>query len=83
MRMKDIINILLESFSENSIGQTKSFIWFATSIGIAALCKTNDLSTEPPFDKALKEGLEIAIDLRREEKEIYQTDKGLVLLFYS
>ncbi len=83
MIMKNIINLLLESFSQESIGQTNHFLWFSTSIGIAALCKTNELSIELLFDKALKEGLEIAIDLRREEKEIYQTEKGLVLLFYS
>tara|TARA_Y100001968_G_scaffold327318_1_gene372078 strand:+ start:940 stop:1152 length:213 start_codon:yes stop_codon:yes gene_type:complete len=65
------------------IGQTKSFIWLATPMGIAALCKTTDQNIKPPFEKAVKEGVEVSIDLSREEKEFHQTELGLVLLFYS
>ena len=81
--MRNITNLLADSLSETPIGQTKSFIWLATPIGIAALCKTNDPSIKPPFEKAVKEGVEVAIDLSREEKEFHQTERGLVLLFYS
>ncbi len=81
--MENITNLLADSLSETPIAQTKSFIWLATPIGIAALCKTKDLTIKPPFEKAVKEGVEVSIDLSREEKEFHQTEKGLVLLFYS
>ena len=81
--MQNITNLLTESLSESPIGQTKNFIWLATPIGIAALCKTKDQTIKPPFEKAVKEGMEVSIDLSREEKEFHQTEKGLVLLFYS
>ncbi len=81
--MTNINSLLTESLSHPPIGQTKSFIWLATPIGIAALCKTKDSTLKPPFEKAVKEGVEVSIDLSREEKEFHQTDKGLVLLFYS
>ena len=78
-----MIALLEESLDQPPIGQTKSFIWLATPVGIAALCRTKDPIFNPPFEEAVKEGLEVAIDLSREEKESHQTDKGLVLLFYS
>ncbi len=81
--MQNIINLLTDALSQPPIGQTKSFIWLATPIGIAALCKTNDLTIKPPFEKAIKEGVEVSIDLSREQKEFHQTEKGLVLVFYS
>ena len=81
--MGNIINLLTDSLSQPPIGQTKNFIWLATPIGIAALCKTNDPKVFPPFEIAIKEGLEVSIDLSREEKEFHQTERGLVLLFYS
>ena len=52
-------------------------------MGIAALCKTKDPTIKPPFEDAVKEGVEVAIDLSREEREFHQTEQGLVLLFYS
>ena len=81
--MQNITNLLTESLSEPPIGQTKNFIWLVTPMGIAALCKTKDSTIHPPFEKAVKEGIEVSIDLSREEKESHQTEKGLVLLFYS
>ena len=42
-----------------------------------------------PFDslkpriEAINEGEELAMDLSREEKEFYVTQKGLALIFYS
>jgi len=35
------------------------------------------------FKNMIKEGEELAIDLSREEKEFYLTQKGLALIFYS
>ena len=81
--MQNIIQLLTDSLDQPPIGQTKNFIWLATPIGIAALCKTKDKTDKPPFDEAVKEGVEVAIDLSREEREFHQTEKGLVLLFYS
>ena len=81
--MKNTINLLTESLAEPPIGQTESFIWLATPVGIAALCKTKDSTIKPPYEKAVKEGMEVALDLSREEKEFHHTQNGLVLLFYS
>ena len=81
--MQNIINLLTESLSQTPIGETKSFIWIATPMGIAALCKNKDSTIRPPFEKAVEEGFEVSMDLSREEKEFHQTERGLVLLFYS
>tara|TARA_B100000700_G_scaffold248158_1_gene277883 strand:+ start:195 stop:437 length:243 start_codon:yes stop_codon:yes gene_type:complete len=77
-----VINLLEESLAQPPIGQTKSFIWLATPVGIAALCLSAQ-TVVPPYEEAVKEGVEVAIDLSREEREFHQTEKGLVLLFYS
>ena len=81
--MHEIINLLKDSLAQPPIGQTKSFIWLATPMGIAALCKKQDPTSKPPFDDAVKEGMEVAMDLSREEREFHQTEKGMFLLFYS
>ena len=81
--MHEIINLLKDCLSQPPIGQTKSFIWLATPMGIAALCKKQDPTSKPPFDAAVKEGIEVSMDLSREEREFHQTEKGLLLLFYS
>ena len=81
--MQDTIDLLEDSLSQKPIGQTKSFIWLATPIGIAALCIADKSSTAPPYEEAVKEGIEVSVDLSREEREFHQTEQGLVLLFYS
>ncbi len=75
-------NLLEEALNQPPIGETANFSWNATPLGIAAIYKGNTTS-KPPFDKAIKEGEELAMDLSREEKEFYQTQKGLALIFYS
>ena len=35
------------------------------------------------FEDALKEGLNVGLDLSREEREFHQVQQGLVLLFHS
>ena len=78
------INALLEeALQEATIGETGSFRWHATAIGIAALWTDASPPSTPPFEKALKEGLEIGLDLSREEREFHQVSEGLVLLFHS
>ncbi len=81
--MGNISNLLKEFLSQPPIAQTKSFTWLATPIGIAALCKTKYSEKNPPFEIAIEEGIEVSIDLSREEKEFHQTEQGTVLLFYS
>ena len=75
-------NLLEEALNQPPIGETANFAWNATPFGIAAIYKGNSPS-KPPYDQAIKEGEELAMDLSREEREFYQTQKGLTLLFYS
>ena len=81
--MQELIHLLHDSLDQPPIAKTKSFIWLATPIGIAALCRSKESMLRPPFEDALKEGFEVAIDLSREEREFHQTEKGMILLFYS
>ncbi len=76
--------LLEHSLKEPAIGQTSKFLWHATPIGIAALCK-KELTGESKasYEDALKEGLEVGLDLSREERESHYSKKGLVMLFYS
>ncbi len=76
--------LLEDSLKEPAIGQTSQFHWHATPIGIAALCKGNASDTaKHSYEEALKEGLEVGLDLSREERESHYSKKGLVILFYS
>jgi hypothetical protein len=52
-------------------------------VGIAALWCDGKPPPAPPFDVALKEGLQVGLDLSREEREFHQVKSGLVLLFHS
>ncbi|KGG12157.1 MULTISPECIES: hypothetical protein [Prochlorococcus] len=76
--------LLEESLEEPAIGQTDKFLWHATPIGIAALCKQKEKNfTKHSYEDALKEGLEVGLDLSREERESHYSKKGFVILFYS
>ncbi len=75
--------LLEEALQEPTIGETGSFRWHATAIGIASLWIDEPPPSTPPFDNAIKEGLEIGLDLSREEREFHQVSEGLVLLFHS
>ena len=78
------INILLEeALNEPDIGTTSRFRWHATAVGIAALWINSAPPSTPPFEDALKEGLNVGLDLSREEREFHQVEQGLVLLFHS
>ena len=78
------INALLEdSLNEPAIGTTDCFSWHATPVGIAALWSGQTTPSTPPFADALKEGLQVGLDLSREEREFHQVTQGLVLLFHS
>ena len=83
IRPKSNSTILLEeALSQPPIGETANFAWNATPLGIAAIYKGTPTS-KPPYEQAIKEGEELAMDLSREEKEFHQTQKGLALVFYS
>jgi len=76
--------LLDDSLNDPAIGQTTKFTWHATPIGIAALCKQKGSGiSEASYEDAIKEGLEVGLDLTREERESHYSEKGLVILFYS
>lgn len=78
-----IRELLEDALQEPSIASTARFRWHATAVGIAALWCDGNPPSSPPFDFALKEGLEVGLDLSREEREFHQVRAGLVLLFHS
>ena len=78
------IHALLETaLSEPAIGSTDRFRWHVTPVGIAALWCEQSTPPKLPFDEALHEGLQVGLDLSREEREFHQVSQGLVLLFHS
>jgi hypothetical protein len=78
-----IRELLEAALKEPEIGKTQRFRWHATPVGIAALWNAGAAPTSPPFEDALKEGLQVGLDLSREEREFHQLNSGLVLLFHS
>jgi len=78
-----IRELLEDAMKEPSIGSTARFRWHATPVGIAALWSDKEAPASPPYEMALKEGLEVGLDLSREEREFHQIKSGLVLLFHS
>ena len=78
-----IRELLEEELKTPSIGTTSCFSWHATSVGIAALWTHGQPPAPPPYESALKEGLEVGLDLSREEREFHQVSLGLVLVFHS
>ena len=78
MNSSDIL--IKNSIEDIPIGETENFTWFICDIGIVALFKINK---DIPELKILSEGLNIALDLSKEEKESYLIDGRKVILFYS
>tara|TARA_B100000700_G_C14746223_1_gene715363 strand:+ start:274 stop:528 length:255 start_codon:yes stop_codon:yes gene_type:complete len=76
--------LLEDSLSQPAFGDTSKFLWHATPIGIAALYKGEEPQQYgSAYADAIKEGLEVGLDLSREEKESHYSKQGLVILFYS
>ena len=75
-------SLLEEALNQPTIGETENFDWNATPLGIAAIYKGIS-PAKPPYDQAIIEGQQLSMDLSREEKEFYLTQKGLALIFYS
>ena len=78
-----IRELLEEALLEPEIGSTPRFRWHATPVGIAALWSAGQAPSAPPYQDALQEGLQVGLDLSREEREFHQLNSGLVLLFHS
>ena len=72
--------IIKNSIEDQPIGETENFIWFICDIGIFAIFKTN---INIPENKILSEALFIALDLSKEEKELYLIEGKKIILFYS
>ena len=72
--------IIKNSTKNKPIGETDNFIWFICDIGIFAIFKNN---INMPEIKILSEALCIALDLSKEEKEIYFIEGKKIILFYS
>ncbi len=76
--------LLEDSLKQPAFGNTSKFVWHATPIGIAALYKSKESDeSSSPYEQALKEGLEVGLDLSREQRESHYSKQGLVILFYS
>ncbi|MFN6133656.1 MAG: hypothetical protein ACK46L_12285 [Synechococcaceae cyanobacterium] len=78
-----IRDLLEDALKEPSIGTTSRFRWHATPVGIAAVWADATAPSSPPYEMALEEGLQVGLDLSREEREFHQIKSGLVLLFHS
>ena len=78
-----IRELLEDALKEPTIGLTPCFRWHATPVGIAALWQAGAAPTAPPYEDALKEGLQVGLDLSREEREFHPLNSGLVLLLHS
>ena len=72
--------IIKNSTKNQPIGETENFIWFICDIGIFAIFKSN---VNIPEVKILSEGLCIALDLSKEEREVYFIEGKKIILFYS
>ena len=72
-------NIILEALRDKPIGETNSFVWFITNIGILALHKNKNSNDKFPE----RESAAINLDLSKEEKEFYSINNEKLILFYS
>jgi len=72
--------IIKKSIKDQPIGETENFLWFICEIGILAIFKSN---INIPDIKIFKEALCIALDLSKEEQEVYLIEGEKIILFYS
>ena len=72
--------IIKKSIKDQPIGETENFLWFICEIGILAIFKSN---INIPDIKIFSEALCLALDLSKEEKEVYLIDGKKIILFYS
>ena len=72
--------IIKKSIKDQPLEETENFIWFICDIGIFAIFKSN---INIPDIKIFSEALCLALDLSKEEKEVYLIDGEKIILFYS
>ena len=72
--------IIKKSIKDQPIGETENLIWFICDIGIFAIFKSN---INIPDINIYSEALCLALDLSKEEKEVYLIDGKKIILFYS
>ena len=82
--MQNKSSLILEYLKKDPIGETKTFRWHATPIGIFASWSIfSNESNELILKRALKESKLISLDLTKEEYECHETDGLRVIIFYS
>tara|TARA_Y100000589_G_C26785523_1_gene479583 strand:- start:100 stop:336 length:237 start_codon:yes stop_codon:yes gene_type:complete len=78
--MNSKLSLLRESLNKVPIGETNNFLWFITDIGIAAVFKDSKDNND---NNIIEEGLQISIDLSKEETEYCEINEKKIILFYS
>ena len=79
--MDPLHSLIRESLNQKPTGQSKNFEWFITKIGIVALMKWHNKIISS--SEAIKEAIELDLDLSKEEKQLIKFDEKQIILFYS
>ena len=80
--MDSTLDLIIDSLSEEPIGETDHFIWFITDIGIAALFKREE--EHETFSSNVEiEANYLGLDITKEEKEYLKIKDKQLFLFYS
>ena len=79
--MDSLHSLIRDSLNQKPLGQSKNFEWFITEIGIAAIMKEHNKNIS--YLEAVKEAIELGLDLSKEESQLIKLDKKQILLFYS
>ena len=80
--MDSTSHLIIDSLTEEPIGETDHFIWFITDIGIAALFK-REQNYEIYSSNVEIEANNIGLDITKEEKEFIKIKEKQLFLFYS
>ena len=80
--MNSTNDFIIDSLSEEPLGETNHFVWFITDIGIVALLKKNDIPNIYNLNVE-KEANYINLDISKEEKEYFEIEDKKLFLFYS
>tara|TARA_Y100001968_G_scaffold234685_1_gene217799 strand:+ start:600 stop:848 length:249 start_codon:yes stop_codon:yes gene_type:complete len=82
--MQNKNSLILEYLKKEPIGETKTFRWHVTPIGISASWSFfQKESNELILKKALNESKLIYLDLTKEEYEYHEIDGLYMIIFYS
>ena len=80
--MNSTFDLIIDSLSEEPIGETDHFIWFITDIGIVALFKREE-NYETYSSNVEIEANKIALDISKEERDFLKISDKQLFLFYS